>query len=193
MFDEEEEYNQPKIGFENPGHHVPHSDKPIKEKDIHFSNDRNTPYKRWTFVIFIIAMVTSFIAIAYFFLPFFSLLLAIVAVIVAVAIIVVPVVLTVGGLLLSSDFRAWCVDIWKIPSWLFNVTEHIAYFAQFFGIVSAVALFFDIASLILTSVGLAKKTGRYLTYLIFTIIMTIINAILVLVYISGGFQIVVTS
>ena len=78
-------------------------------------------------------------------------------------------------------------------SWLFNVTEHIAYFAQFFGIVSALALFFDIASLILTSVGLAKKKGRYLTYLIFTIIMTIINAILVLVYISGGFQIVVTS
>ena len=192
MYDDEE-FQQPKIGFENPGPNAPRGDKPVKEGDVKFSNDRNTPFKRWTFVIFVIAMVASLIAIAYFFLPIFSLFLAIIAVIVAALIIVVPVVLTVGGLLLSSDFRAWCVGIWKIPTWLFNVTEHIAYFAQFFGIVSALALFFDIASLILTSVGLAKKKGRYLTYLIFTIIMTIINAILVLVYIGGGFQIVVTS
>lgn len=188
----EEEAVDKKIGFDNPGPGTPNGSEP-KGKKTKFSSIHKTPFQKWTFVIFIIAMVASFIAIAYFFLPFFSLFLAIIAVVVAGVIIVVPVVVTVGGLLLSSDFRAWCVDIWKIPTWFLNVTEHLAFFAQFFGIVSAVALFFDIASLILTSVGLAKKKGRYLTYLIFTIIMTIINAILVLLYIAGEFQIVVTS
>lgn len=192
MYDDEE-FQQPKIGFENPGPNAPRDGKPVKEGDVKFSNDRNTPFKRWTFAIFVIAMVTSLIAIAYFFLPFFSAFLGIIAALVVFVIAAICCLGTIFIILLSDDFRAWIKALWTVPEWLFNVTEHLSVFAQYFGIVAGVALLFDIVSIVLCSKGLADKKGRFLTYLIFSIVMTIINGILVLVYIAGGSQIVVTS
>lgn len=191
MYDEEEE-NQPKIGFSNPGSSAPQSEKPLKERDIAYSDVQNTPFKRTTFIFFVVAMVTSIIALAYFFLPFFSAFLGIIA---ALFVFVIAAVCCVGTLflaLLSDDFRAWIGAMWTIPVWLFDVTEHLSVFAQYFGVVAGVALLFDIVSIVLCSKGLADKKGRFLTYLIFSIIMTILCAILVFIYIVGGFQIVVT-
>ena len=55
-----------KIGFNNPGDNHPELNKHHKQK---FDNGRNTPFQKWTFVIFVFSSIFLVIAVMYFFLP----------------------------------------------------------------------------------------------------------------------------
>ena len=178
--------DEEKIGFYNPGNNNP---VPKKEKDIQFSNGRKTPFQKWTFAIWLLGMIFSIVSICYFFLPFFSALVGIVVFFIVFVIVVFPVVFTLGIILVSEEFRIFAGDIWGIPMWFFDVANHMAELTVYFVYPVSIALFFDFLSIILCSVGISKYKGRYVTYLVFSIIHLIFCTGLAIVYFASGMNV----
>ena len=187
-----EEKPTEKIGFLTPPADGDTSTPPSKKK-IKFSNQRKTGLQKASFGFFIVSTILSVGALAFFLMPILSALAGVLAFLIIGAIIVIPVLATAFLILLSEEYRQFAGKAWKIVEWCFDVTNHLAELSPYYIYFAIPALAFEVITITLCIVTLAKGQKGVVTYLVITSIFFFTIVVLTIIYFATGMNILVIN
>ena len=180
---EEEE----KIGFSNPKSFAPAEAKGREGRN----KEKKTGLDRAAFIFFLLSLIVTLLAVCYFFLPLFSAVIALFVSLIVLFISLASIVFTIGIAFLSAEYLTWLGEIWQIPGWFFNVTEHISVLSAYYLIPGIACIIFNLIGITFAIIGVKAHKKVAVAYLVSSIVCLLASLLLLIVYlILGGVMIV---
>lgn len=175
-----------KIGFEVYQPEVDAKGKKIKPK--RFQDD--LPYKglrKATKIFTTIGVITSSLAIMYYFLPIFSAVVGSAVFLVFFMFGLISIVGSLGLAFLNDGYRDWISNHWfDVPFIFFNFTDYIAVLSPYFLIVGIPGVICSLVGLILSINLINKIRKHFVSYIVLNSIFLALSLLALLLFIISG-------
>lgn len=131
-------------------------------------------HKKPFIFLYVISIIAFNITLFYFFLPVIYGLFSVLVLFIAIIIIAVPAVFTFFLIVLDDRFRHWVGQVWSTADKIAKINDKIPMIAPYFNFVIWPSLILMVLVVTLGFVRRFKNNGGYLSFIITSIIFTMI-------------------